>query len=374
LLSPEDVETEVEEPGPMLSMRSKVFIGGTCFLLILGIIAYLETPHYVGAVRGLVEEDETIGSEGPVGDVVENGYVTLFREDFDEKSDCWILWDDKFGIFYISNGSMFLNLTESINPSDTNFVDFLLGIDIPYHNNDDIFIWLYTNLEIRLRYGDPDILGETGDAWRFWGFVEKPSLSSSITENILNFETWPPESGAGLDGLYTSAEENSTISLFARVNDSFNLSEWHTYRILWEPGNCTFTVDGKNVANTSRAPNIPLELMVSIQSRCPKTPQESHGAQGWVYYLLPGDVSIEVDYVRLFVRRGTFNKMHGEICALISDAQELIGSIGNHGGDTNELESSLDYAMSFWKKGNYVYFKARELLTSLISEISVMRP
>jgi hypothetical protein len=143
--------------------------------------------------------------------------------------------------------------------------------------------------------------------------------------------------------------DNSTISLFAQVNESeFNMSEWHTYRILWEPGNCTFLVDEMKVANVSRAPVIPLELMVSIQSRSPETPRESHGASGWVYYPLPDDVSMEVDYIRLYVRREAFDEMHREICTLISDVQKLIESIRNNGGNTNELEASLYHAMSFW--------------------------
>ena len=95
-----DVESDVEMQRSLLSMRTKVFLIGTCFLLGLGTIAYVETPYYVNAVRAIMDTGTPpfIESSPQADPVLLSPYVTLFMDDFDEER-YWVHWEgDKLEI------------------------------------------------------------------------------------------------------------------------------------------------------------------------------------------------------------------------------------------------------------------------------------
>jgi beta-glucanase (GH16 family) len=97
---------------------------------------------------------------------------------------------------------------------------------------------------------------------------------------------WPPEidfnetygatSGTSATVHYTSA--NSQIQRTVAVN----MTQWHTWGVIWTPTSITYTVDGAvwgTVTTSASIPNIPMHISLQSQTwcgsgwACPTTPQ-----------------------------------------------------------------------------------------------------
>jgi len=378
LSRPVDIERDVEIRRPVLSMRTKVFLWGTCLLLLLGMIAYTEMPHYIDAVRGKIVNNSSQDNTKEDGRKVEDIYVTLFRDDFDSENLHWNYAATSYGYgsANIRDGSLFLNLTKSSNPNDFNYVIFFnkdISKPIRYaptlagtsRSRPDSLQWLYTNMEIKLRYIDKGLEeNKLGEGMRAWGFTNEYPYS-----DVLELETWSDKSDQDLQGFWAQSDQNNTNLLNTRLNTAdINFGEWHIFKINWEPDNATFLVDDRKMATTHKVPDIPLGIAIYIEN----LERHRNQARFWELdnadiYSLPNEVSIQVDYIRLYVRKTAFDEMDAEISLLISQAQDLIQKLQAKGEDTEKLDTSLAEAVENWRENHYVYLTAKKLLKSIIT-------
>jgi len=97
---------------------------------------------------------------------------------------------------------------------------------------------------------------------------------------------WPPE----IDFNETNGQTSGTSATvhFGSTNKqdqrklSIDMTQWHTWGVIWTPASITYTVDGKvwgTVTNTSEIPNQPMTLDLQQQTwcgsgwACPSSPQ-----------------------------------------------------------------------------------------------------
>jgi len=76
-----------------------------------------------------------------------------------------------------------------------------------------------------------------------------------------------------------------------------DITDWHTYSVIWEEGNGTFLIDGETVATTSQVPERILEVWISNSGLRLAGPLDHVTA-------LIGEIStdqcMQIDYIRLF--------------------------------------------------------------------------
>src|SRR5665213_1058773 len=113
---------------------------------------------------------------------------------------------------------------------------------------------------------------------------------------------WPPEidfnetngstSGTTATNIWAAT---STTRSQVQVNLSINMTQWHTWGVIWTPTSVTYTVDGQvwgTVTNASQVPNQPMTLDLQQQTwcssgwACPSSPQSM--LVDWVTEYRPG--------------------------------------------------------------------------------------
>ncbi len=109
---------------------------------------------------------------------------------------------------------------------------------------------------------------------------------------------WPPEidfaeSGGDTSSISATVHWGTTSSNHQdqRVLSGIDLSQWHTWGVIWTPTSITYTVDGRvwgRVNNTGEIPNVPMTLDLQQQTWCGASP-------AWA--CPSGPQSMEVDWV-----------------------------------------------------------------------------
>ena len=86
--------------------------------------------------------------------------------------------------------------------------------------------------------------------------------------------------------------------------------------------------------------------------------------EGYEYQYVPFDnsVSIQVDYVHVFVTKEYLDEMDADISAFLNKAQELIDELANRGEDTTHLNIYYNQARALWREGYYLYPPAKARL------------
>ena len=108
-----------------------------------------------------------------------------------------------------------------------------------------------------------------------------------------NGNVWPPEidfneSYGSTSGTSATVHFNSSNSTIGR-SVNVNLTQWHTWGVIWTPNSITYTVDGNvwgKVSTASAIPNIPMHISLQSQTFC---------ASGWACPTAPS--SLQVDWV-----------------------------------------------------------------------------
>jgi Glycosyl hydrolases family 16 len=124
-------------------------------------------------------------------------------------------------------------------------------------------------------------------------FVRSRVTGAGPTEVELLFPAsgWPPEVDFNESGGGTNAETATTIWAVnssgtksqIQVAGSVDLSQWHTWGVIWTPTSVTYTVDGTvwgTITNSSEVPQVPMRLDLQQQTwcssgfACPSAPQQ----------------------------------------------------------------------------------------------------
>ncbi len=110
---------------------------------------------------------------------------------------------------------------------------------------------------------------------------------------------WPPEIDFNENG-GSVAETSSTVhfgprNLIDQRKVNINMTQWHTWGVIWTPASITYTVDGKvwgAITSASEIPHQPMTLdfeqraMCSLGRECPTAPVSMH--VDWVAEYIPG--------------------------------------------------------------------------------------
>lgn len=181
--------------------------------------------------------------------------ITLFRDDFESGDNPW--WYTKgLGTADVRDGYLFLNL------GGTDEVSFA---KLDGSRLSKFARWQYAGFEVRLR-----CIGDL-EGMRSWGLSDflvsqnlvahgddDPLSGYRVLLNHIQPEYTSP-SWAGFQAQVTkvSAYHFAPDRLNAFFNESlsgFDMTEWHTYTILYENGERKFLIDGEEVASTSIVP------------------------------------------------------------------------------------------------------------------------
>jgi hypothetical protein len=211
-----------------------------------------------------------------------SGEETLLRDDFDDP-EISKAWSNPAGTGTVTfrDGFAFLNTTDKSKAEQATAHRAALSTQgLRYR---------YTSLETRLRCSDDNRLeSDVGGGLRFWGFIDFTG------DKFLYFVSASPESGE-LGGFHACSGV-SGMKLWEPMT-AIDMREWHTYTILWEPGNATFLVDEQVVATTDQVPKYGMDFWIGNNN------YEARGGlgQGQLGRIdVPFNQSIQVDHVHLF--------------------------------------------------------------------------
>jgi hypothetical protein len=376
-----DVEEEFDEQRPLprvISMRRKVALASFAYVCCVGMILLASSPGIMEAYTHLAETDvagpyseppshletppEQEGPPRSIGTNSDDGYVTLLRDDFEAAEDPWWYSQGNAGAA-VRNGYLFLNLNKTTNISS--FAEL-------NENRLRDRQWLYVGMEVRLRCSDDNKLeSEIGGGLRRWGLWDyKPTMQTfGVGASYLAFESYSPESAPDFAGLRAVSWVQTTPTTRKSLNEpitGIDITEWHTYTILWEEGNATFLVDGEVVATTSGAPTTPMAIdirMSNVQIVYYKPGEHWDDVPKPVPLDLDVDEWIQVDYVHLLWSAETHNDRSEEMSQLFSEAEEAIDSMEQKNMDTQKIRESYTEATDAWDK--YYYTTAKKHLEEI---------
>jgi hypothetical protein len=143
--------------------------------------------------------------------------------------------------------------------------------------------------------------GQTYGAW----FIRSRVTGAGPTQVELlwpDAKVWPPEvdfneSGGGTTSTSATVHWGSTNSQDQRKLSSIDLTQWHTWGVVWTPSALIYTLDGRvwgSVTNASEIPNQPMHLSLQQQTWC---------ASGWACPTSP--IDMQVDWVSSYAWDGT---------------------------------------------------------------------
>jgi hypothetical protein len=283
---------------------------------------------------------------------LDDGYVTLFLDEFDAKDPYWAWEEKETGTVNLRDGFVFLNIT---NKSTKERVSRATLDDVRGTGG---LRWLYVDLEIRLRCSDDNKLKSgIGGGLREWGFT--PMMGQP--ENQLKFNSASPESDEHFEGFYVTAHDDDH-----RVKESLtgvDMTEWHTYTVLWEEENGTLLVDGRMIATTNNPPSVPMGIWLFIENirLYGSLPQFKTDAID-----LEVNESLQIDYIRVFTTEERFQAMNQEISGLLSHASSLIEDLEQKGSNTSTLGSRYAQAEDAWQENRYFHTVAKKHIGKVI--------
>jgi hypothetical protein len=296
------------------------------------------------------------------------GEVTLFHENFDDPElDDWsgqggednrpILGE--YSSITAHNGYVFLNLS-GVDP------DRLSGTSGTKFYSTNYFH--YAGIEMRVKLSsDNKAGGDIGGGGRRWGF------RSGATQYALTFQTmeqgmlpamnvwYPGNPGTELLGFFVSSRINDKFT-FWQIIEGIDLTEWHTYTILWQPEAATFLIDDVVVAMTNEVPQIPMRVYLVVNAGqnltlpCHTVDQEE----------ICTDEYMQVDYVRVFTSDEKFHEKDLEMSGLITRAHSLISELDQKGENTTNLREQYSEAQDNWREDRRLYNEAKPRLERII--------
>jgi hypothetical protein len=289
--------------------------------------------------------------------VVVLGQVTLYTYDFENPE--WVHdWHDPTGwhmgphaSFSAHDGSLFCNLTEVIRAGSSWGGG---GKQWSIHE------YLFAGLEMRVKLSsDNKLESDFGGGIRRWGFRSKDVsyrlMFRSMEEGILsafNSEMLGFMACAQLDGDF----------VFLKQIEGIDLTEWHTYKILWEPENATFLIDGVVVAETDKVPQVGMSIHLNwwagtnLTLHCHTSGQEE----------VCVDEYLQVDYIRVFLKEGRLQEMDSEISGLLSSALQLIENHEQQGKNSSQFRKWYAEAQDDWQK-DHIYVSSKKLLQKIVA-------
>ncbi len=223
------------------------------------------------------------------------GRVTRLRDDFTDENPYWHWWTGGTGTGYVKDGYAFLNIT----PGAKEWASFAALMD-PVEKIG--YPWLYVGMEIRLRCSeDNGLRNGKGGGYRVWGLGD--GYPQPIPNNGLIFESFSPQSHPDFVGFWARAILNNTLTLSIPIDT--DITDWHTYTILWKPANASFIVDGEAIT-TQEAPKTPLCFYTYLENAFihaaprPSKGLRSYGQYRWSHFHNLDEVSIQYDFIHLF--------------------------------------------------------------------------
>ena len=301
----DEVEEEEDSLPRILSMRRKIALGGIAYILCLGLILLASSPGIVTSYNQLLGiEDKQVmdapddSSEGDpqtstlvggkilgpeyfsVEEVVQhlpyNSSETILFDDFLEDQHAWSWRQQKFTI---RDGYMFLNISADRSG------DACSAIRDQYLK--------YAGFEARLRTSSPQV---PMMAFGFGG--------GEAGVQFMWFSNLSSEAARGLHAFC----EIQNLNAFWEPIEIDEITEWHTYTVIWEPCNATFIIDGEKVATTDRVPNTIQEAWLYIMNNIFSEEEFPIGSPASCNNLpdtrIIEDQYLQIDYVRIFEVKG----------------------------------------------------------------------
>jgi hypothetical protein len=215
-------------------------------------------------------------------------------------------------------------------------------------------------LEVRLRCSDDNKLeSDIGGGSRGWGFYGKSER--------LWFSSSSPDSDPQYVGFWASCQTEG--GPLRGVPISVDIDEWHTYTIIWEPDNATFLVDGEIVAVFDNPPSYLMKVDIFL------TNDRIHGPMdGFLvdYIEVPFNVSIQVDYVHVYVESRRLGKVSQHVLTLFSRANTSMSNTEGKGRDTIKLRDIYVSAHETWEKEGYLsYYGVMTDLEKILKTLEV---
>ena len=360
-----DIESDGERRKLYLSMRAKVALGGLCFFMVVGMLFSTEIPNLVQALRGLEENPPDLKPSYL--------YEVYLCEDFDDSLNSlfshWFSDTNDIGFISVSKNSLFLNLSyEEYSP-------WYKGICAL--STRDYELLQFMGFEVRLRCSsDNKLESDVGGGLRSWGYQN--GVGSGLRDmgdygqglSRLSFESASVDSDWGTAGFRTLSLDNDKILFTQRIH-GVDIREWHTYTILWRPGNATFLVDGLIVASTTEVPDEAMHAFIrnhvsaridaDFDTQFITFPSHQIGSEQ--FYT---DEFIQVDYVKIFYEEEQFKAVESELSRKFSHARRLITLLDQKGENTTQLDLDLMELQDGWEKNRYFYEQDNRRLESMI--------
>ena len=226
------------------------------------------------------------------------GSVTLIMDDFSTENPYWHWLTMGSGKGYVQDGSAYLTIAVANEGlSAAAIMDPVENIGYP---------WFYVGMEIRLRCSeDNGLKNGKGGGYRVWGLGD--GHRQPIPNNALIFDSFSPQSHSDFVGFWARAIVNNTLTLSTLLE--VDMTDWHTYTILWEPEKASFLIDEKIVGTTNKAPRTPLCVYTYIENafihRTPNPMQglRSYGNFRWTNFHLKNDVTVQYDHIYIFRKK-----------------------------------------------------------------------
>jgi hypothetical protein len=304
--------------------------------------------------------------------------VTLFFDDFDDTVSLidyedlrsyrqgdvnWYIdgaW--QFTAHSSRNGFWFINITDSAYNPDKGYGGYT------YLWSEEEFRFAFVGIEMRLRFSSDNRLeSDVGGGIRQWGFKDPSDLIfRSMSEGWLPYmDRVEPGGHPGREmiGFFAVSRIDGDY-VYQRI-EGIDITDWHTYTILWQPMNATFLVDDEVVASIDTVPKQDMKVCLNIASDQDFTfPCEMVGGEE-----VCTDECIQVDYVRVFTGEEQFQEIDSEISGLLSRVLQLIEDTEQKGRNSTYLREQYASAQNYWGKDQYIYHEAKELLDPIIEAL-----
>jgi len=341
-------EVEVHKHLIRLSMRSKIILLVTPFILCTLLLSVKAGPFLMDLMMGIEVEEENM----PETNTSETGnpdvYFTILDDEFDNLIPFWTEWMMNTGNSSLSDGTYLLTISNESNRIDesiaalydyTTFLPEGVG-----QNAINTMPWLYRGVEIRLRCSnDNGLESGIGGGQRWWGFIDFLPNVVPMKKSALYFKSKSPDCERGAGFLVESIVNGN--KMFQKNLTGIDMREWHNYTIIWKKANATFLVDGEIVVSLVGAEMVPRETMATyvmlgdiINSRDP-----------FILANLTVDQWIEIDYVHIFYAdEGVYQNESQYISDLFVNASGVIDWVEEENLNSTTLRSFYSMAENNW--------------------------
>jgi hypothetical protein len=278
---------------------------------------------------------------------------TIIRDEFDAPAYHWVPWEQRSGEVFLQEGSCVLRITDEA----TSQHDHVAAIHDYYDHQGNRFMpWLFKGIEMKLRCTDDNAAAaEDGGGVRFWGLANLIPFHLP-PRNALYFWSGSPECGEEAQGF-------SAVSIVQGETGcrqplpGIDVTDWHTYTILWRKGNATFLVDGDIVASTGDAPIQPMGTSVFLSNTVVGGEVDAVD--------MNASKSLEIEYIHLFyIDREGLSAESEEIGRLLDQVEILEGF---EGPDAQRLKADLARAEELWDEHRFLW--TRDLLEAILLEV-----